>query len=359
MSVFLRMSFTVIEWKALSVKPMQYIVMFSFCRMSSMCRFWLLQLEPDMQESSYNISTKSMNSYKATKPERLWCDLTLSDANHICFWLLCHISKLKNSVKFDCQITTLHVKYLQASIHQKSRKRNLKMPSWNWLPTRHVLNAFSTHSRHSHPLEVVPKCTPSPTCLAAWSAPPGIRWSRWGPPIRTSLGHLNTSLKAMISGFWDLKKIQDRYNNDNNHTKNGHRCDKSQVITISNAAFYLSELLLPIDDPRGVVLNLLISTNRKLPSILWGALNKGRHLQLHQTHQTHQKSEKFWMNVLGSSSTWEFMTLLSTKCRMPTSLICYFIYYYFTFSLTKNHASTASLPNDSRCSWQWGHHHAV
>lgn len=85
------------------------------------------------------------------------------------------------------------------------------------------------------------------------------------------------------------------------------------MITISNAAFYLSELLLPIDDPRGVVLNLLISTNRKLPSILWGALNKGRHLPLHQTHQTHHKSEKFWMNVLGSSSTWEFMTLLSTK----------------------------------------------
>lgn len=71
----------------------------------------------------------------------------------------------------------------------------------------HVLNAFSTHSRHSHPLEVVPKCTPSPTCLAAWSAPPGIRWSRWGPPIRTSLGHLNTSSKPMISGFWDLQKI--------------------------------------------------------------------------------------------------------------------------------------------------------
>lgn len=88
MSFFLRMSFTVIEWKALSEKPMQYIVMFSFCRVSSMCRFWLLQLEPDMQESSYNISTKSINSYKATKPGRLWCDLTLSDANHICFWLL-------------------------------------------------------------------------------------------------------------------------------------------------------------------------------------------------------------------------------------------------------------------------------
>ena len=96
------------------------------------------------------------------------------------------------------------------------------------------------------------------------------------------------------------------------------------MITLSNAAFYLSELLLPIDDPRGVVLNLLISTNRKLPSILWGALNKGRHLQLHQTHQTHQKSEKSWMNVLGSSSTWGFMTLLSTKYRMPTSLILLF-----------------------------------
>ena len=101
------------------------------------------------------------------------------------------------------------------------------------------------------------------------------------------------------------------------------------MITISNAAFYLSELLLPIDDPCGVVLNLLISTNRKLPSILWGALNKGRHLPLHQTHQTHQKSEKFWMNVLGSSSNWEFMTLLSTKYRMPTSLICYFILLFY------------------------------
>ena len=146
MSFFFRMSFTVIEWKALSVKPMQYIVMFSFCRMSSMCRFWLLQLEPDTQESSYNISTKSINSYKATKPGRLWCDLTLSDANHICFWLLWPHLKVdilcrKTPWNFDGQITTLHVKYLQTSIHQKARKRNLKMPSWNWLPT-------STHFLH-------------------------------------------------------------------------------------------------------------------------------------------------------------------------------------------------------------------
>lgn len=132
MILFLRMSFTVIEWKALSVKPMQCTVMFSFCRMSSMCRFWLLQLEPD-QESSYNISTKSIEAL---------IDLTLlsdvSDANRICFWPLWQHLKVDTVFHVE-KLREIPLPYKQMSIYQKSRKRNLKMPSWNCLSGRHVM----------------------------------------------------------------------------------------------------------------------------------------------------------------------------------------------------------------------------
>ena len=73
-----------------------------------MCRFWLLQLEPD-QESSYNISTKSIEAL---------IDLTLlSDANRICFWPLWQHLKV-DAVFHVEKLREIPLPYIQMSIYQ-------------------------------------------------------------------------------------------------------------------------------------------------------------------------------------------------------------------------------------------------